>query len=229
MSNDSSNTHYQEVSTNTIFGFWIYLMTDAILFSTLFATYAVLKKSTFGGPGAAELFNLPYALAETLVLLFSSLTCGLAMLAVSKQSVRKTIGWYAVTFLLGDPLFVDDRSRICRSCRKRQRMAAERFLNFLFHPRRYSCASTLSSVLLFMLFFLWEVVKRGLVPLTIRALTCLKIFWFFSYFVWIFMFAIVYLMEFAHESRNAEVVCAGICRVVDFNARGLFSCLRAVF
>ena len=60
----------------TIFGFWVYLMTDCVVFASLFAVYAVLHKNTFGGPSGAQLFSLPYALAETMTLLFSSFTCG---------------------------------------------------------------------------------------------------------------------------------------------------------
>ena len=64
-----------------LFGFWVYLMTDLIMFAALFAAYAVLRDATFGGPGAGQLFSINNALAETLILLTSSFTCGLAMLA----------------------------------------------------------------------------------------------------------------------------------------------------
>ena len=69
--------------SKTVFGFWVYLMTDCVLFASLFVTYAVLHGNTFGGPGAAELFSLPFVLGETLILLTSSFTAGLAMLAAS--------------------------------------------------------------------------------------------------------------------------------------------------
>ena len=62
----------------TIFGFWVYLMTDCVLFATLFATFAVLRNNTFGGPAGSDLFSLPFVLIETLALLTSSFTCGLA-------------------------------------------------------------------------------------------------------------------------------------------------------
>jgi cytochrome o ubiquinol oxidase subunit 3 len=68
--------------TKTIFGFWAYLMTDCVLFASLFATYAVLHNNTFGGPAGRQLFDMPYVLDETVILLTSSFTCGLAMLAV---------------------------------------------------------------------------------------------------------------------------------------------------
>src|SRR5437868_3207550 len=69
----------------TLFGFWIYIMTDCVLFATFFATYAVLHTSTFGGPTSQDLFDLPFALTETLILLTSSFTCGLAMLNAHRE------------------------------------------------------------------------------------------------------------------------------------------------
>jgi len=85
----------------TIFGFWVYLMTDLVMFAALFATYAVLRGNTFGGPTAGELLSLKTALAETLILLTSSFTCGLAMIAVQQGKVKQTIAWFGTTFTLG--------------------------------------------------------------------------------------------------------------------------------
>src|SRR6185437_2925276 len=83
------------------FGFWVYLMTDLIMFAALFATYAVLRGNTFGEPSQGALLSLNGALAETLVLLTSSFTCGLAMLAAFRGKKAQTITWFAVTFALG--------------------------------------------------------------------------------------------------------------------------------
>ena len=69
-----SHVHHFDGSKN-VFGFWIYIMTDCILFATLFAVYAVFHTHTFGGPHAKELFSLPFVLTETLLLLTSSFTC----------------------------------------------------------------------------------------------------------------------------------------------------------
>src|ERR1051325_1181855 len=85
----------------TMIGFWTYLMTDCILFGSLFATYMVLHNNTYGGPSAKELFNLPFALGETFFLLGSSFTCGIAMLFAHAGDRKKTVAWFGVTFLLG--------------------------------------------------------------------------------------------------------------------------------
>jgi cytochrome o ubiquinol oxidase subunit 3 len=92
--------------SKTLFGFWVYLMTDCVLFASLFATFAVLHSNTFGGPSAHKLFNLHYALVETLLLLVSSFTCGLGLLAAQTKNKRLVMTWLIVTFLLGASFLV---------------------------------------------------------------------------------------------------------------------------
>ena len=94
------DTHHDTYS-KTIFGFWVYLMSDFILFGTLFATYAVLSDSTFGGPSAKDLFHLPFTLIQTLLLLFSSFTIGIAGGAAHRKEKRSCIILFGVTFVLG--------------------------------------------------------------------------------------------------------------------------------
>lgn len=84
-----------------VFGFRVYLMTDLVIFAVLFATFIVLRNNTFGGPSGQELFLMPPVIAETFVLLTSSFTCSLGMLAVHRKQKRPAILWFVVTFLLG--------------------------------------------------------------------------------------------------------------------------------
>src|SRR3954470_19284347 len=88
-------------SDKNLFGFWIYLMTDCVLFASLFATYAVLHNNTFGGPGGQELFSMPFVLTETLILLTSSFTCGLAIVGAQMQRRNLIFVGLGLTFLLG--------------------------------------------------------------------------------------------------------------------------------
>src|SRR6478735_562949 len=90
-----------ESSDAKIFGFWVYLMTDLVIFAVLFACFIVLRGNTFSGPTAKELFHLPSVLAETLLLLTSSFTCSLGMIGVHRQSKTWAFAWFALTFLLG--------------------------------------------------------------------------------------------------------------------------------
>ena len=93
--------HHHDAASTAQLGFWIYLMSDCLLFAGLFATYSVLHARTAGGPQPQSLFDLPYVLAETGFLLVSSFTCGLATLAMGRRSRGATLGWLAVTFALG--------------------------------------------------------------------------------------------------------------------------------
>src|SRR6185369_16940554 len=89
-------------SENSHLGFWIYLMTDLLTFATLFATFAVLRNNTFGGPIGENLFSLPFVLTETIILLFSGFTCGLATLGANQQKIKQALAWFSITFLLGN-------------------------------------------------------------------------------------------------------------------------------
>ena len=91
----------REATEKTAFGFWVYLMSDCLIFASLFATFGVLADSVAGGPSGKELFDLPYVAVETLLLLVSSFTFGLAALNVQAGNRDKVIGWLAVTFVLG--------------------------------------------------------------------------------------------------------------------------------
>src|SRR5579872_4703988 len=89
----------REEKTN--FGFWVYLMTDCVLFASLFATYEVLHRNTFGGPSTTQVYNLRYVLIETLILLTSSFTCGLANINLRQDNKRNTLMFFILTFILG--------------------------------------------------------------------------------------------------------------------------------
>ncbi len=90
-----------EANDRVLFGFWIYLMTDLLLFSVLFATYAVLRNNTFGGESGSQLFSLPGVLTETLILLTSSFTVGIGMIAARQGKKLQTLIWFGATFILG--------------------------------------------------------------------------------------------------------------------------------
>ena len=84
---------HHDAGGTKIFGFWIYLMSDCILFSILFATYAVLVNGTAGGPTGKDIFELPFVLVETFLLLFSSITYGMAAIAMYKNNKSQVISW----------------------------------------------------------------------------------------------------------------------------------------
>src|SRR4051794_21152329 len=98
---DHHHDHEHEHEELKTFGFWIFLITDCILFGSLFATYMVLHQNTNGGPTPEELFKMPGIIAETFILLTSSFTSGLAVLGMHKGNMKQLIGWLIVTVLLG--------------------------------------------------------------------------------------------------------------------------------
>ena len=183
----------EEVYSKTIFGFWVYLMTDCLLFGTLFATYAVLHGNTFGGPSGKELFDLPYALGETMFLLASSFTCGLAMLAAHQNFVKKTLFWYLITFLLGAGFVAMELNEFTHFIMDGNSFEKSAFLSSFF-TLVGTHGAHVTTGLIFMLVLMLEVYRKGLTPTTFKRLTCLRLFWHFLDVVWIFIFTFVYLM-----------------------------------
>lgn len=180
----------------TIFGFWVYIMTDCILFATLFATYAVLRNSTAGGPGSHDLFNMPYVLVETLLLLTSSFTCGLAVLAARMQKVKQVGVWLGVTFLLGLSFVTMELTEFAHLAAEGNGWNASAFLSAFFtlvgtHGLHISIG------LLWILVMGAFLLRRGLNEHSTRRLELFSIFWHFLDIVWVFIFTIVYLMGVA--------------------------------
>jgi cytochrome o ubiquinol oxidase subunit 3 len=177
----------------TIFGFWVYLMTDCILFATLFAVYAVLHNNTFGGPGGNELFNPSFALAETLILLTSTFTCGLAMLAAHKQKKGLTTLFFVITFLLGAAFLALELHEFNNLIQEGNSWRRSAFLSSFFTlVGCHGCHITFG--LLWTLVMLVQIWQRGLIDSTLRRLTCLSLFWHFLDVIWVLIFTVVYLM-----------------------------------
>ena len=125
---------HSDTVANQAFGFWIYLMTDLVLFAALFATFAVLGHNYAGGPTGKELFDLPYLFGETMFLLFSSATYGLAMLAMHNDRQNPVLMWLAVTFLLGLGFISMEVNEFYRHDPRRQRTGPQRLSFGFFHP-----------------------------------------------------------------------------------------------
>jgi len=185
--------HEQETYEKTLFGFWLYLMSDCILFATLFATYAVLHHNTAGGPSSRELFNLPYVLTETLILLTSSFTCGLAMWIARHQQKKSAIALFSLTFLLGAVflwLEINEFTHLVRDGNSWQRSA---FLSSYFTlVGTHGLHITVG--LLWILVMIGQTLFDGLSSPVLKRLMCLSLFWHFLDVIWIFIFTIVYLM-----------------------------------
>jgi cytochrome o ubiquinol oxidase subunit 3 len=183
-----------QADSKTMFGFWTYLMTDCVLFASLFATFAVLHSNTYGGPSAHALFSLPYALAETLILLFSSFTCGLAILSAQTKSKRLVLFWLFVTLLLGAAFLVLEIREFTDFVHKGDSWRRSGFLSSYFTlVATHGLHITVG--LLWIITMIVQVFKKGLNRITVRQLTLMSLFWHFLDLIWIFIFSVVYLIS----------------------------------
>jgi len=176
-----------------ILGFWIYILTDCILFSCLFATYAVLYQSIYDGVAINLLINLPYALIETLVLLASSFTYGMSILALNKNNKLDTLLWLGVTLALGVVFMsmeISEFIQLCHDGYSWQRSASLTAFFSLVGTHGLHVTIGLVCMIVIML----QLFKFGITPFMKRRLTYLGLFWAFLDIIWIFVFTIVYLM-----------------------------------
>ncbi|HSX07070.1 MAG TPA: cytochrome o ubiquinol oxidase subunit III [Candidatus Saccharimonadia bacterium] len=181
-----------QATEKTVLGFWAYLMTDCVLFASLFAVYAVLHGNTFGGPGGRELFKLPYVLIETMALLTSSFTCGLALLAAQKRDRSQVLLWLGVTFLLCLTFLGLELSEFHKMVIEGNSWRRSGFLSSYF-----TLVGTHGLHITFGLIWMAVtsvfIINRGLTDSMLKRLTLLSLFWHFLDIVWIFIFTIVYL------------------------------------
>lgn len=190
---DVLTAKHQAETDKTVFGFWVYLMTDCVLFATLFATYAVLHNNTAGGPSGYDLFSMPYVLTETLLLLTSSFTIGLALLAVHKQNKQAVLGWMIVTFLLGAAFLGMELHEFSNLVQEGHSWRTSAFLSSFFTLVGTHGLHILTG-LLWMTVLGVQVVKKGFTASSVKRLTLFSLFWHFLDIVWVFIFTIVYLL-----------------------------------
>jgi cytochrome o ubiquinol oxidase subunit 3 len=184
---------HTDTGANQAFGFWIYLMTDLVLFASIFATFAVLSNNYAGGPTGKDLFDLHYLFLETMILLSSSATFGLVMLALQNDRIALVLVWLVVTFLLGLVFIgmeINEFYHLILDGNGPQRSA---FLSAFFtlvgtHGAHVGCG------LIWLAVMMGQVAGKGLTTPVRSRLMRLSMFWHFLDIVWIGVFTIVYLM-----------------------------------
>jgi len=183
--------HHPE--NGTLLGFWLYLMSDCLIFAVLFAAYAVLGRSYAGGPSGAELFDLSLVAANTALLLLSSITYGFAMLEMQKKKQKATMFWLAITGLLGAAFICLELYEFMHLIHEGAGPQRSAFLTSFFAlVGTHGLHVTFGIVWLVTLMF--QLKKHGLTPENGRRLMCLSMFWHFLDVVWIGVFTFVYLM-----------------------------------
>ena len=185
--------HEHAPGASTMLGFWIYLMSDCLIFAILFATYGVLAGAYAAGPRPEEIFELPLLAVNTALLLFSSITYGFAIIAMQNRNKRAVLGWLAVTGLLGlcfVGVEIYEFATLFHEGATPQRSA---FLSAFF-----TLVAThglhVSFGILWMAVLMVQVGKLGLIDANRRRLMCLSMFWHFLDVIWIGVFTFVYLM-----------------------------------
>ncbi|WP_239324612.1 cytochrome o ubiquinol oxidase subunit III [Snodgrassella gandavensis] len=179
-----------------VFGFWIYLMSDLILFSCLFATYIVLLPGTAGGPSGKDIFDLVFVLEETFALLLSSITYGFAVLAMNRNKQSQVLLWLIITFVLGACFIGMELHEFHQLIAENKGPNISGYLSGFF-----ALVGThglhVTAGLIWMAVMMIQVASRGLTSVNRMRINCLSLFWHFLDIVWICVFSIVYLMGVA--------------------------------
>jgi cytochrome o ubiquinol oxidase subunit 3 len=185
--------HHHNSDATDIFGFWIYILSDCILFATIFAAFAVLRHSYYGNPDVLYATDISYVFKETLALLASSFTFGLGMIAMYRKNLESVIKWLGITFILG-AIFIG--------------MEVNEFVHLYHEGAGWQTSAAMSSFftlvgthglhvtigLLWIVAMMIQLSMFGINSITLRRMTYLGLFWAFLDIVWIFVFTIVYLM-----------------------------------
>lgn len=174
------------------FGFWLFLLSDIILFSALFAAYAVLSDATAGGPTGMELFDRTHVFIETCVLLASSIACGLMVLAMERRDLIATYIWAGATGALGLTFLALELSEFAGLVAQGATPSASAFLSAFFALVGTHGLHVFSG-LIWLAVMMAQVATLGFRPMVIRRLLCFSLFWHALDIVWVGVFTIVYL------------------------------------
>jgi len=175
------------------YGFWIFILSDIVMFSALFAAYAVLSGNTAGGPSGRELFNLRNVFIETLCLLFSSYTCGLGMLSAERRQAGHFLIFAALTFGLGAAFLLIEISEFAGMVSRGAGPSRSAFLSSFFSLVGTHGAHVTAG-LVWLVYMVGQVLAKGLRAAVLRRLACFSLFWHALDIVWIGVMTLVYLM-----------------------------------
>jgi cytochrome o ubiquinol oxidase subunit III len=192
-SRDHSKDGPAPVRIVVAYGFWIFLLSDIIMFSALFASYAVLSGQTAGGPAGRELFELRHVGIETLCLLFSSYTCGLGILAVERRHLRHFYAAFALTFVLGATFLGLEVSEFVALAARGAGPSRSAFLSAFFSLVGLHGVHV-SAGLLWLCFMVAQIAVKGPRDFIRRRLLCFSLFWHALDIIWVALLTLVYLM-----------------------------------
>jgi cytochrome o ubiquinol oxidase subunit III len=179
--------------TVVAYGFWIFILSDMIMFSALFAAFAFLRGNTAGGPAGSELFNLRNVFIETMCLLFSSYTCGLGALSAERREPARFLIFAAATFVLGAAFLAIELTEFAHMIAMDAGPSRSGFLSAFF-----TLVGThgihVASGMIALVYLTAQVMAMGLRPAVLRRLLCWSLFWHALDIVWVGVFTLVYLL-----------------------------------
>jgi cytochrome o ubiquinol oxidase subunit 3 len=181
------------VRTVVAYGFWIFILSDIVMFSALFAAYAVLSGNTAGGPDGRELFNLRNVFIETACLLFSSYTCGLGMLSAERREPGRFLLFAVFTLALGAAFLFIEMSEFAGMVRAGAGPSRSAFLSSFFSLVGMHGAHVTAG-LVWLVYMMAQVLAKGLRAAVLRRLVCFSLFWHALDIIWIGVLTLVYLM-----------------------------------
>ena len=184
--------HHEEGSS-TMLGFWLYLMSDCLIFAMLFAVFGVLGGNYAAGPGPKELFDLELVAINTAMLLFSSITYGFAMLAMDRNNQRQTLVWLAITCLFGLAFLGIELYEFAHLIHEGATPQRSAFLSAFFTLVGTHGLHVIFGII-WLVTLMVQVSKYGLTAANQRRVACLSMFWHFLDLIWIGVFTIVYLL-----------------------------------
>jgi cytochrome o ubiquinol oxidase subunit 3 len=179
------------------YGFWIFILSDMVMFSALFAAYAVLSRNTAGGPTGAELFNMRSVFIETICLLLSSYTCGLGVLSAERGQPTLFLVFAALTFALGAAFLFIEVNEFVGMIAKGAGPSRSGFLSSFFTLVGMH-GLHVTSGLIALIYLVAQVLVQGLRAAVLRRLLCWSLFWHALDIVWVGVFTLVYLMGVYH-------------------------------
>jgi cytochrome o ubiquinol oxidase subunit 3 len=175
------------------YGFWLFVLSDMVLFSTLFATYASLVHATDGGPTTSQLFHRDLVAVETIALLLSSFICGLAMIAAKRANMMWTQAWLLVTGALGLVFLSIELYEFASMIGENAGPQRSAFLSSFF--TLVGChGAHVTAGLLWLGTMMAQVWAKGFQPHIMRRLLCFSVFWHALDIIWVAIFTIVYLI-----------------------------------
>jgi cytochrome aa3-600 menaquinol oxidase subunit 3 len=191
--NTSLPLEYQTLQNRmNIFGFWIFLGAEIVLFATLFGVYGVLFERYAGGPTHQDIIMMKEVIIQTLLLLTSSFTCGLAIFEMRRNNLRGLLIWLIITLLLGAGFLIMEVNEFLHYIHEGATMQTSAFLSSFFvllgtHGLHVTMGIGWAILIII------QLLKRGITPITARKVFIIGLYWHFLDVVWIFIFTFVYL------------------------------------